>query len=194
MKNKNKFSILAVITIAVIGSVYFTSTLDSNNVNTTNLKDNQNEILVFNSYTTTDLTEMKHMADAVVKGKIVDKYQVIQYRDEFGNYVKEDSPKIAQTQPYRVYELQVTDNIKSSSSTNLYKFKVLGGALNEFTVVSEIPEYQIGDNLVILLHAPFDGEYFEPVSGEYGIYKLEQGKAISHVNTISESSLLEILR
>jgi hypothetical protein len=195
MNQNNKISILALATIAIIGTGVLSVISFDNTEVTTNDTTKTGKIVVHNSYTTTDLSKMKDMSQDIVKGIIVDKYPIIQYRDADGNYVEKDSSEIAETEPYIVYEVKNLQSIKAKNDSHqIYKFKTLGGELNGFTVISEMPEYNIGDTVIVLLHESFDGEYQELVAGEYGIYKLSDKKAINAYETISEDSLFEKLQ
>lgn len=151
-------------------------------------------MLVEHSYITTDVKEMKDLSQAVVKGKIIDKYQITQHRDEFGAFVGSDSPTVAESEPYIVYEVQPLEVLKDNGQHQTYKFKVLGGTYKGLRVEAGFDEYKIGDIVVALLNEPLDGQYYEPVTGPLAVYKLENGKAIGAERSMSESSLLQKLR
>lgn len=192
MEQKNKFSIIALASIAIVGVLVF-GTLDNSNseVSATEITD----MYVYNSYTTIDKQKMKKISDSVIEGTIIDKYSIVQYRSADGKYLKEDSKKIAETQPYIVYEVLTTDVIKNKNKdVKVIKFKVLGGEVNGLTVHTEMPDFEINDKVFVFLEPAIDGKHHEITSGEFGIYKISNDKAKNANSEISVAELKNSLR
>lgn len=192
MNQKNKFSIITLAAISIIAVGIFSITTQVDDVET---QENKPGMMIHNSYTTIDKKEMKKISEIIVEGEIVDKYQILQYRDADGNYVKEKSKKIAQTEPYIVYELLTTEVMKNGKTdTSVIKFKTFGGDLNGIQVFTGVPSFEIGDNVVVLLEPALDKEHYEITSGEFGIYKVANGKAKNANSEISVEQLKNSLR
>lgn len=196
MEQKNKFSIIALASIAMIGVMVFGtlnySDIENNaELNTTEITD----IYVSNSYTTIDIKTMKNISENIIEGIIIDKYEIIQYRSADGEYLKENSKGIAEKEPYIVYELLATDVIKNKNKdTNIYKFKTFGGNLNTIQIHTEVPEFKVNDKVIVFLEPTIDGEHYEITSGEFGIYKVSNDKAVNANSQISVVELKNSLR
>lgn len=190
----NKYSIIALVSIAVIGVVAFD--MLSNTDNTNSIDPNKvTAIYTSQSYTTVDKHDMKKISDDIVEGKIINKYQIVQYRDADGKYVKADSKKIAETEPYIVYELLTTEVIKNKKTdTKTYTFKTFGGEFSGIHVYIDVPEFEIGDHVIVFLEPALDGKYQEITSGEFGIYKISNGKAKNANSDISVDELKKSLK
>lgn len=190
----NKYSIIALASIAVIG--VFAFGMLSNTDSTNDIDPNKvTAIYTSQSYTTVDKHDMKKISDDIIEGEIINKYQIVQYRDADGKYVKEKSKKIAETEPYIVYELLTTEVIKNKKiDTKTYTFKTFGGEFNGVHVYTEVPEFEIGDHVVVFLEPSFDGKHHEITSGEFGIYKITNGKAKNANSEVSVKELKDSLR
>jgi len=192
MKQNNKLSIITLAAISIIAVGVFSITTNMDNIET---QTNTSGMMVFNSYTTVDKNDMKKISETILEGEIVDKYEILQYRDANGEYVKEKSKKIAQTEPYIVYELLTTEVMKNGKiDTDIVKFKTFGGNMNGIQVFTEVPSFEIGDKVVVLLEPALDGKHYEITSGEFGIYKVTNGKAKNANSEISVKELKDSLR
>lgn len=187
----SKFSIIALATIAVVGVAVF-SVLEVQNETS---KSGGNKIIVDNSFTTTKLEELNKISQDVVQGTIISKSHIIQYRDVDGNYVDKDSKAVAEKEPYIVYELKALKKFKTiDGKKQIYTFKTLGGEVGGYTVQTSVPELRIGDEVLILLHEAFDGQYQEIAAEEYGIYKYKNNEFIGKDQTLTEAQLLQKLQ
>lgn len=192
MNQKRKYSLIALVAIS-IASVGIMSMNTSSDVET---YEKGSYTVVHNSYFATNLDEQKELSQDIVKGKIVGKTYILEYRDTQGNFLDADSNNIAVTEPYIVYELVTEKSIKSKDNKHkeVYSFKVFGGELNGSKMITDVPEFKKGDKVVVLLTEAFDGKYQELVSGEFSVYKLEKGKALGKEKNLTEEKLLDKLR
>ncbi len=192
---QQKFSIIALASIAVIAVVAFGTLASTGQIDNSVSTSEKQFIMIQNSYTTVDVNQMIEISSDIVQGEIVNKYQITQYRDKDGNYVKANSKEIAQSEPYIVYELLTTEVIKNTKTdTTVYKFKIFGGDLNDIQIFTDMPELKIGDNVIVLLEPSLDGLYQEITSGEFGVYKISNGQATNTNSVISVEQLKESLR
>ena len=192
MTQNNKFAIITLVAISIIAVGIFGITTIVDDVE---LQENGPGMMVFNSYTTTDRDAMKEISEKIVEGEIVGKYEIVQYRGVNGSFLDENSNEIAQAEPYIVYELLPTEVIKNrETGTSIIKFKTFGGDLNGIQVFTEVPEFEIGDNVIVLLEPAIDGEHYEITSGEFGIYKVSNGRAKNVNSDVSVEQLKQLLR
>lgn len=200
MKTKNSFIIvLAGFVVASIAGVstYYTLLGDSQ-TNPNNEKPSTTQhggVEIMSSYASHDVAELKKTAKTIIKGKIIDKYQIIQNRDEFGTLVNENSPSSVVREPYVIYEVQIEKPLKGDQYIgNTIKLKVLGGTLDGLTVNAGFDEYVIGDTIIVLADGLFDDKFYQPIAGPHSIFKIENDKAIGAEKSMSEASLIQKLQ
>jgi len=195
MNQKSKFLLIALVAISIASVGIISITTD--NAETYNEKtiNDGGYTLVHDLYLTTDLEEIRDLSQDIVKGTIVSKTAILEYRDTEGNFLDADSKNIAVTEPYTVYELSTEKSVKSKDNQykDLYTFKVFGGEINGNKMITDVPEFKEGDKVVVILTEAFDGKHQELVSGGFGIYKIEDGNALGRENNMTEKELLETL-
>jgi hypothetical protein len=191
----NRNSRIGIVAAIVVTAIFSSIVMFQGSTYHNDATNNANDLVVSirSSYTATEPEDLKKDAEMIVKGEIVDKYTMIQSRDEFGNLVSNDSKKTVISEPYNVYVIKPTLQIKGDAG-NEFKIKLKGGDLNGVKFQTGYNEYQVGDTVLVMIDKLFDGEFYQPIAGPYAIYKIANGKAIGHEKVLSEADLLVKLR
>lgn len=145
------------------------------------------------SYVVTDLDDVKALANLVIYGTIVNKYTILESRDEFGGLVDLQSPKTVVSNPYLVYEIQPSETFKGERAS-MVSVKVDGGTVGNLTVKSDHEELGAGQEVVFLLDGPFDNGLYQLVAGPHSSFKIQNGNAIGENGEILLMELQNRLR
>jgi len=192
MNKKITYSLIALVVISVV-SVGIFSTTTPQDVETAEA---DSYTIVTNLYHTVDLEKQRDLAQDIIKGTIVGKSHIVEYRDVDGNYLEATSDKIMVTEPWIVYELATEKSVKSKDNKHQthYTFKVFGGEIDGNRIITATPDFKIGDNVMVLLTEAYNSKHQELVSGEFSVYKLEKGKALGQEKNLTEEQLEMKLR
>lgn len=140
------------------------------------------------SYTSIGINELKNSAVIIVKGTIIDKYTISENKDGEGILVNANSPDAVVKSLYLVYEIQPSKTFKGDKKDTI-KVKVNGGSIGNLTVVSDTPDYKIGQEVIVILDGPFDNNLYQLNAGPHSIFVIENGKAIGKDNEFTTSVL-----
>ena len=141
------------------------------------------------------LEYQKSVASDIVKGTIVSKSTIVEYRDVEGNYLKKGDSSVVVIEPFTVYELTAENSIKlTDDAKTTYTFKTLGGEHNGNTVITDVPELNVGDDVIVILSEAYDGKHQELQTGVFSVFKIQDKMAVGERQTISEKDLLDSLK
>ncbi len=186
MINKVIFSILVI----AVASISFTALL-TNQDKEMNV---QEEITIqkMSSYIATDVDEIKALSTVILEGRVIDKYVVMESRDEFGKFVDNDSSLAAVTYPNIIYEVKTMVNYKGAEQDSIL-LQIPGGTMNGITVTSDHVEYAVGDIVVVLVDGPFENGYYQPTSGPHSIFKIDGDLASTVRGSLNADQLKDSL-
>ena len=193
MSNKT-LSLAAITVVAVIATagvtIYLPGTYDQADQPRV-----QEEIILqkMRSYVVTELNDVNALADLVIQGTIVNKYAILESRDEFGGLADSQPSEAVVSTPYLVYEVQPSETFKGERVSTV-PVKVDGGTIGNLTVKSDHEELDAGQEVVFLLDGPFDNGLYQLVAGPYSSFKIQNGNAIGENEEMPLTGLQNRLR
>ena len=139
----------------------------------------QEEIILqkVRSYVVTELDDVNALANLTIQGTIVNKYTILESRDEFGVLVDSQSSETAVSTPYLIYEIRPSETFKGERAS-MVSVKVDGGTVGNLTVKSDHEELDAGQEVVFLLDGPLDNGLYQLVAGPHSSFKIQNGNAI----------------
>lgn len=128
------------------------------------------------SFIDTDPVKIKEKTNLMIKGKLVGIENISEYWNEDAKPVSENDTDVRAKISVTFYTIKVDKVIKGHYGNDTVTIRSLFG-----THV----DYQKGDTVIAMLSDGDDGVLM-PWAGPYGMYKIQNGKAIGHDKTISE--------
>ena len=129
------------------------------------------------SYVVTELDDVNALANLTIQGIIVNKYAILESRNEFGALVDSQSSETAVSTPYLIYEIRPSETFKGERAS-MVSVKVDGGTVGNLTVKSDHEELDVGQEVVFLLDGPSDNGLYQLVAGPHSSFKIQNGNAI----------------
>ncbi|MDH5665979.1 MAG: hypothetical protein OEY10_06760, partial [Nitrosopumilus sp.] len=121
-------------------------------------------------YVTTDPFEIRQNAGNMIKGEIKSIEKGFDYRDEAGNQLSEDGPKVTLKTPVTFYNVDVERTLKGTIDDSQ--------TVTIRTILGSNVDYQIGDKVIVMLGKYDEQDYFHPWAGPHGMFKIKNGIAV----------------